>query len=250
MPEWKKYVPVGERRANAEKDAARAGGKMSGIAPIQGRAIAKSFWGKSWCENLEAYSDYENRLPRGRSYVRNGSVVDLKIANGTVTSRVRGSSLYAITIGIAPLAAERWEAIVRECAGQLGSVVELLQGKLSPAVMIVVTRKETGLFPTPQQITLSCSCPDWASMCKHVAATLYGVGARLDASPELLFLLRGVNAEDLVTKAQFGAARERADERILEASSLEAIFGIELDFGPVAPAPKKGSRKDRPVGGR
>src|SRR5229473_374816 len=204
--EWRPYVPVAARRRNAEKKLAKL--KMNGqaISPvmIEGRAIAKTFWGKSWCANLERYSDYENRLPRGRSYVRNGSVLDLQIAEGEVVAMVSGSDLYKVKATIAPVAARRWKAICRDCAGSIDSLVELLQGRLAKGVMDRVCREGDGLFPSPDEIKLSCTCPDWADMCKHVAAVLYGVGARLDQKPELLFVLRGVDENELLASAGEG----------------------------------------------
>ena len=168
---------------------------------IEGRKIAKSFWGKSWCSNLERYSDFASRLPRGRSYVRNGLVVDLQIAAGKVAALVSGSELYESTITIAPVRATRWKAICRDCSGSIDSLVELLQGRLAKGVMDRVCREGDGLFPAPGEIKLSCSCPDWADMCKHVAAVLYGVGARLDEQPQLLFVLRGVDENELIAGA-------------------------------------------------
>ena len=165
------------------------------VSPVilEGRAIARTFWGQSWCRNLERYSDYSNRLPRGRSYVRNGSVVDLQVARGEVTARVAGSSLYTVRVKVTAVPRARWSALCRSCAGGIDSLVELLQGRLSKAVMERICAEKTGLFPAPAEIRFGCSCPDWAAMCKHVAAVLYGVGARLDTRPELLFELRGVD---------------------------------------------------------
>src|ERR1700719_2408073 len=201
--DWAPYVPVAERRRQAERQLAKLKKQGEVVAPvkIEGRIIAKSFWGKSWCSNLERYSDYANRLPRGRSYVRNGSVLDLQIAKGEVTAMVAGSELYKVKATIAPVKAPRWKAVCRDCAGTIDSLVELLQGRLAKGVMDRVCREGDGLFPTPSEIKLSCSCPDWADMCKHVAAVLYGIGARLDQSPRLLFVLRGVDENELLAGA-------------------------------------------------
>src|SRR5713226_5298345 len=201
--EWRPYVPVAERRRQAERKLRKLKKKGQSVSPvtIDGRTIAKSFWGKSWCTNLERYSDYANRLPRGRTYVRNGSVVDLQIAKGEVIAMVAGSELYKVKATIAPVKASRWRAICRDCAGQIDSLVELLQGRLAKGVMDRVCREGDGLFPSPTEIKLSCSCPDWADMCKHVAAALYGVGARLDQKPQLLFGLRGVDENELIVGA-------------------------------------------------
>jgi len=199
---------------------------------LESRKIASTFWGKAWCDNLEAYSDFANRLPRGRTYVRNGSVVHLEVSQGKVTARVSGSSLYKIEIKIKPLAPSLWKSIQTECAGKIDSLIELLQGKLSSSVMQIVTRPERGLFPTPKEIELDCSCPDWADLCKHVAASLYGVGARLDQSPELLFLLRGVDPADLISQVSAAeAVRQTAatdGAPALTDKELTDVFGIEL----------------------
>jgi uncharacterized Zn finger protein len=198
--EWRPYVPMAERRRKAAKKLAKLKQKSQSVFPVMiaGRTIAKSFWGKSWCTNLERYSDFENRLPRGRTYVRNGSVIDLQITKSKVSAMVCGSNLYSVTVIITPVTATRWKAICRDCAGTIDSLVELLQGRLSKNVMDRVCRDGDGLFPAPKEIKLSCSCPDWAGMCKHVAAVLYGVGAKLDEKPALLFELRGVDETQLL----------------------------------------------------
>ena len=220
----------GDRR-NASWPSSRSRGQSVAPVRIEGRTIAKSFWGKSWCTNLERYSDYENRLPRGRTYVRNGSVVDLQIAKGEVTAMVAGSSLYKIKITIAPVTAARWKAICRDCAGTIDSLVELLQGRLAKGVMDRVCREGDGLFPSPEEIKLSCSCPDWADMCKHVAAALYGVGARLDEKPQLLFVLRGVDENELLASAGQDLPLTRATPsaaKVLDDSDVAALFGLEM----------------------
>src|ERR1700737_4274326 len=194
------YVPVAEKRRQAERKLAKLKKQGRSVAPvrIEGRIITKSFWGKSWCVNLERYSDYENRLPRGRVLFRSGSVIDLHIAKGEISAMVAGSELYQIKIAIAPVTRARWKSICRDWAGTVDSLVELLQGRLAKSVMDRVCREGDGLFPAPGEIKLSCSCPDWAGMCKHVAAVLYGVGARLDQTPQLLFVLRGVDENELL----------------------------------------------------
>ena len=233
---WRPYVPVAERRAKAARETAKLAkktGRAASPVVLDGRKIASTFWGKAWCDNLEAYSDYANRLPRGRTYVRNGSVVDLQINKGSISALVSGSELYRIEIKIKPLTPVLWKSIQAECAGKIDSLIELLQGKLSSAVMQIVTRHEKGLFPTPKEIDLDCSCPDWADLCKHVAASLYGVGAKFDQNPALLFLLRGVDPAELISKASAAeAVRQTAatTDGIPAMSEAEVadVFGIEL----------------------
>ena len=200
MARWARYVPVAERRARSRRDMGKLKQKGRHIQPveIEGRTIARSFWGKGWCDHLESFSDFANRLPRGRRYVRNGSVCHLEIRPGRVEAIVSGSEFYDVSIQIAQLKAATWKSIKAKCAGQVGSMLELLQGRLSRDVMGVVAERDHGLFPKPREIALDCTCPDWATMCKHVAAALYGVGHRLDQQPDLLFLLRDVDAADLI----------------------------------------------------
>src|SRR5713101_7942352 len=230
--EWPSYVPVAEKRRQAERKLAKLKKQGQSVAPvtIEGRTIAKTFWGKSWCTNLERYSDYATRLPRGRSYVRNGSVLDLQIAKGEVAAMVAGSELYKIKVSIAPVKTARWKSICRDCAGSIDSLVELLQGRLAKGVMDRVCREGDGLFPSPGEIKLTCSCPDWADMCKHVAAALYGVGARLDEKPELLFVLRGVDENELLASAGQGLLTTNAPAggQTLDESDVSALFGIEM----------------------
>ena len=247
---WAPYVPVAERRRQAAKKIATMTKKGEKVSPIviSGRTIATTFWGKSWCENLESYSDFENRLPRGRTYVRNGSVVDLKIAPGKIQALVSGSSLYKVEIEIRPLDETRWQRVLSSCTGKIDSLLDLLQGKLSKGVMESVTSKDAGLFPTPQQIALKCSCPDYASMCKHVAAVLYGVGSRLDHEPDVLFLLRGVDHLELIAKASTSNAIDNttiSKGKSLQTNDLGSLFGIELDTEiPDSAASKKNSEKN------
>jgi uncharacterized Zn finger protein len=213
----------------------RKKGKQIEPIEITGRKIARTFWGQAWCQHLEKFSDYANRLPRGRTYVRNGSVCHLEVAEGVVKAMVSGSDLYQVTVGMRKLPKKTWRDITRRCSGQIGSLLELLQGKLSASVMKIVTDGKDGLFPKPGEMSLSCSCPDWATMCKHVAAVLYGVGARLDDQPEMLFLLRGVNHEELVSDslagkaAQLGAGTGRRRGRRLADEKISDVFGIEME---------------------
>ena len=236
---FKPYVSVGARRAHAARELARLRKKGHTISPvvIEGRTIAETFWGEAWCDNLERYSDFANRLPRGRTYVRNGSVVDLQVAPGRVTALVSGSTMYDVKVMVGAVPRARWSAICKDCSGAIDSLVELLQGRFSQGVMTRLCEEKTGLFPSPKDIVFTCSCPDWASMCKHVAAVLYGIGARLDHQPELLFTLRKVNQQDLIAKAGSNLAQKRkapAGAKVLASDDLSEMFGIEM--APTTPA--------------
>lgn len=238
---YKPQASAEQVRRRAEKAAGKLSRSAGTYTPVrlEGKTLARSFWGKAWCANLESYSDYSNRLPRGRMYVRNGSVVHLEIRQGEIEALVSGSRLYTVKIKISPVKEERWKALCRECAGGIGSLMELLAGKLSQRVMEIMTRRDFGLFPSPKEIKLDCSCPDWAEMCKHVAAALYGVGARLDEKPELLFLLRHVSHQDLVSGSAavtaLTGAKAGGDHATLSTAEIGEVFGIELAAGPAAP---------------
>lgn len=239
------YVPVAQRRARAKKKMQSMRKQGMNVQPIEieGRKITQTFWGKAWCSHLEQYSDFSNRLPRGRTYVRNGSVCHLEIDKGRITAIVSGSSLYNIEVKITPLAASRWKTIKNQCAGQIGSLLELLQGKLSKQVMEIVTDPKKGLFPSPREIKLDCDCPDWATLCKHIAAVLYGIGARLDQQPELLFVLRGADHNDLISaEVQIPKGKQGKGKRRQLRGDLSNIFGIELDESTRPPKKSKTSQ--------
>jgi hypothetical protein len=233
---WRPYVSKAQRRRRAERQMRKILKKGQTASPIvlQGRTIANTFWGKAWCENLERYSDYANRLPRGRMYVRNGSVLDLQITPGAANALVSGTELYRVVVDINAVPKRRWKSICDDCAGEISSLVELLQGRFSKGVMERLCQQKAGLFPQPSEIKFSCTCPDWAAMCKHVAAVLYSIGARLDEEPELLFKLRNVDDRDLVAKAGTGLPlwkKKPPSGKILASEGLAEIFGLDLATG-------------------
>lgn len=245
------YVRVAEKKARAAKKLAQLQKKNKSIRPVcvQGRAIARNWWGKAWCRNLERYADYENRIGRGRSYLCHGAVLDLQIAPGKVQALVMGSQAepYRVAIAIDTLSKPVWQAIRKTCAGRIDSIQDLLAGTFPKELETVFMTQAKGLFPTPKQIHFSCSCPDWASMCKHVAAVLYGVGTRLDEEPGLFFVLRAIHIDDLISQA----VQASTDKMLQKAATIKAptineadlsqLFGIELEQ-EAAPAPLKRSK--------
>lgn len=251
-----RYVSQAERKRKAERLRQAEAKRGIVLRPVacEGRAIARSFWGRSWCDNLESYASMANRLDRGRTYVRNGSVIDLVVERGRVRAQVVGSEPYRVEIGVKPLAAKAWAAVVERCAGEVGSVVEVLQGRLPTTLLALLADPDSGLFPPPDDLDFECSCPDFAKVCKHVAAALYGVGARLDHEPGTFFLLRGVEVTDLATRGA-GALAASEGSGAIATDELGALFGIELDTGspagavvepalpgPVAAGPKRKGR--------
>lgn len=249
MAYWSMFPPrqtVGERRAMAERrqrELEKKGRRLDPIAPFGQRKIANTFWGRSWCDNLDRYRDFSYRIERGRSYVRSGAVIHLEVGPGRVSALVSGTGLYDVDVLITPVSPASWQALTAECAGAVGSMVELLKGQLDTEVMTRLCREGAGLFPSPHEIQFKCSCPDFASLCKHVAAALLGVGIRLDARPELLFELRRVDPKDLVTAALAHGPRATKTRRSLgESDDLEALFGVEMD----TPSPRRGASRAKP----
>ena len=260
MGDWgyPRYVPVAEKKAKAAKKLKQLKKKNLGIRPvvIEGRAIAQTWWGKSWNKNLERYADYSNRIGRGRSYVRHGAVLDLQIDSGMVESLVQGSRSkpYSVTIHIKAIDKNIWERMKISCEGRLDSLQELLAGKFPTALGEIFMAQGEGLFPSPKEIEFDCSCPDWAYMCKHVAATLYGIGARLDEEPSLFFKLRKVEMKDLISQAVEDKAgkllkkAEKGSKRVIAESDIPDIFGIDLEEDMVFGADETGSKKEPDVG--
>ncbi len=234
---WNKYVPVHSRHAKAKKLMNSFRKLKKEIQPviIEGRTIAKEFWGKQWCKHLEYFADYDNRLPRGRTYIRNGSVCHLNIRKGGVDAYVYGSYLYSIDIAFTPLSNTKWERIKKECRGQIESLVELLKGEVSSSIMEIVADEKKGLFPKTTEMECNCDCPDSAKICKHIAAVLYGIGNRLDTEPKLLFSLRSVSPEELI-QGSLNIASD-AKESQIATTELSDIFGIDLE--PVEKPKKK-----------
>ncbi|MBU0698519.1 MAG: hypothetical protein KKE59_03720 [Proteobacteria bacterium] len=250
---YPRYVSVGEKKAKADRKLKQLKKKNPAIQPIviEGSAIAKTWWGKSWNLNLERYADYSNRIGRGRSYVRHGAVLDLQISSGLVESLVQGSRAkpYEVIIKIKGIAKDIWQKMIMACAAKLDSLPELLAGKFPKTLGEIFTALGQGLFPSPQEIEFNCSCPDWAYMCKHVAATLYGIGARLDEDPGLFFTLRKVNMDDLIQQTikdqseRLLKKANKASDRMIAESDLSGMFGIDLEENMEKPAIKPLAKK-------
>lgn len=234
------YVPKAVRKKMAQETIAQLKRQGAGeLLPVKinGSQLSSTWWGKAWNKNLEHYSDYSSRIGRGRSYVRNGAVLDLKIQPGHIKALVQGSvrNPYEVEVAIQALLPELWEEIRLACEGQIDSLQELIDGKFPPELSELFTAQGRGLFPAPREISFTCSCPDRAMMCKHVAAVLYGVGARLDEDPTLFFTLRAVNIHDLISKAIQNRTQNMLSKsgaksrRILEDADIAGIFGVEIE---------------------
>lgn len=211
------------------------GEKLEAFAAPTGTRLTTQFWGGEWVRHLATYCGYDARLGRGRTCLRQGRVFNLVVEAGIVTAEVAGSDLYGVEIHVDPLPGEAWQKIKDQCAGGVGSLLDLLGGKLGDAVMKIVTDPDTGLFPGRQEIRHQCSCPDDADLCLHQAAVLYAVGVRFDHDPKVFFELRGVDPSELLassaatlTDSPGGTGVELAGE------DLNVLFGIDL-LEPGAP---------------
>ena len=233
---YPRYVSVTEKKEKAAKQLTKLKKKNSNLNPIviQGSKIAKTWWGMAWNKNLESYADYSNRIARGRSYVKNGFVFDLQIEKSTVKALVSGSGSkpYSVTVKIEPLETGKWDSIVKACGNKIGSIEELTEGKFPKELEGIFSLKGKGLFPSPKEIAFSCSCPDGAYMCKHVAAVLYGIGARFDEDPVLFFTLREIDVEQLLKKSveeKMKSMLKNADkktERVMADVDVGKLFGV------------------------
>lgn len=254
---WGQYVSAAEKkkRAEAQRRQLAARTKDRALAPVEFdarvRPMASSVWGRAWCANLESYAELANRLERGRAYARSGAILDLAVEPGVARAWISGSELYRVEVRCKPVAAKDWAAMRKALTGQIDSLLSLFGGELAAPVMNTVSRREGGLFPSPAELAFACTCPDQSRagwMCKHVAATLYGLGRRLDAAPQLLFTLRQTNPQELVATTAAALAKPPATSakgdypRLDEAADLSALFGIEL-ADPATPYRKKPAKK-------
>ena len=231
-----RYESVAEKKAKASRSLAKMKKKNPDIEPviIEGRTLVKSWWGKSWNINLESYADYSNRIERGKRYVRNNAVLDLKISKGKVAAKVQGSRVkpYDVEITIDALDNKKWEQVTELCNHRIDSLEQLIEGKFPKELEILFTEKKYGMFPSPKEIHFACSCPDWAYMCKHVAATLYGIGARLDNDPMLFFTLRDIDGQMLIRKSMERKLESmlknagKKSKREIAAKDISDIFGL------------------------
>lgn len=233
---YPEYQSVAQKKAKAQKAIEKLRKKDSGIEPviIEGKTLVHEWWGKAWNHNLESYADYQNRISRGRSYVRNGAVLDLRIKEGQVTALVQGSRVkpYTVKIVFDVLSSEKWQQVTNLCNQRIASMEALIEGKFPKELESLFEDKKYGLFPSPKEIHFDCNCPDWAYMCKHVASVLYGIGSRLDQQPLLLFELRGVDSTALIKKSMEAKLESmlknvtHKSQRSIEEEEALDLFGL------------------------
>jgi uncharacterized Zn finger protein len=222
------------KMAKVEIEALKKQGIILNPVIITDSKIAHSWWAVSWNKNLESYADYKSRIARGRNYLKNDAVLDLKIEKGLVQALVQGSSRkpYKIEVKIDPLSPAKWEKLLAVCANQIGSLSDLVEGRFPKTLENLFMIKGEGLFPSNREIRFSCSCPDAAYMCKHVAAVLYGIGARFDEDPLLFFKLRDLDFEALLSKSieqkmqNLLKNADKKSDRVIEDEAIFDLFGI------------------------
>lgn len=225
-----RYVRVAKRKESAAETAKRleAEGEILTPAKAHGKAIANSFWGRSWCKAIEGWNDYESRLPAGRSLLKNGGVIDLRIEENLVTAKVVADRLYEVRIFFRKQDEERLAELKKHLTGKLTSLIDLIKGELSDEVITEICSEKYGLFPDYGELKTSCDCLDDAVMCRHAAAALYGIAPRLDDEPELFFTLRGIKAEDFFDSAE--AIRQTGEDTAeIDLEDLSDTFGIDLE---------------------
>lgn len=226
------------------------------------RRFGMTWWGRRWISALEALGAiYQNRLPRGRTYARRGAVVDLQLGPGRVTARVQGRRRrpYRVTIRIPVFEEASWRAVTEALAGRVGHAAALLEGRMPEEVDEVLEGCGVSLFPRPGELETSCSCPDWANPCKHVAAVHYVLAETFDKDPFLLPALRGREREVLLAGLRAARAGAQASVVVEEPERgpipIEALGARELldargDLEAVAlrPAPPAGPLSLRTLG--
>ncbi|MDD4077356.1 MAG: SWIM zinc finger family protein [Bacilli bacterium] len=236
-----KYVSIAEQKTYAANSIKRLEKSLKrSLEPIvlPTSKLAASWWGIMWNKNLERYATYSNRIGRGKSYVRNGLVIDLQIISGQVNAYVQGTKKtpYKVTITIDKIDEKMVESIKKQCQGKLDTLDQLLEGKFSKELAAIFMLQGAGLFPEPEEIDLRCSCPDWTDCCKHVSAVLYGIGSKLDINPLLFFTLRGIDIDDFLrdviqnkTAAVLEKGKACQSNRIIKNADIDYLFDISLD---------------------
>ncbi len=230
------YETKAEKRRRIGEKLERLRKTDPNIAPltIEGNTLAKSWWGKAWGKNLESYADYKSRLSRGKNYVKQGAILDLKIEEGKVNSKISGSGskIYDCEIHIERLSDERLKKILEHCQNKISTLDALLTGDFSEELLELFQDKSYGLFPSPDEISFRCDCPDVANICKHVAATLYAIGTKFDDDPMFFFELRQIESENLIQKSVEKKLENMLEHvgkktsRTMDASKISDVFGL------------------------
>jgi uncharacterized Zn finger protein len=233
---WYKPESAADKAKKNQKSLEKLRKTNPDISPIiiSGNLIASKWWGKAWNKNLENYADFKNRISRGKAYVKSGAVLDLKISEGKVEAIVQGNSSkpYNVTISIDKLDKRDWEKVKQLCNRKIDTLETLLLGSFPKVFDEMFSNSKNGIFPSPKEIHFKCTCPDSARMCKHIAATLYGVGSKLDEDPILFFKLRDIDFQDLLKKSMEDKMQsmlknaDKKSERAIDDAEIFDLFGV------------------------
>ena len=187
------------------------------------RKLAKNFWGSAWMKQLALCESGGMCLAPGRTLLRHACVLHVDIQPGSISALVSAEEVFEVELKLESLDEERLERLAATCSGHIDSLLSLMQGKVDEAVLLQLCHPENGLLPTPEDWRMHCTCPDWAEPCPHAAAAIYAAGCLIDEKPELLFTLRGIQPEALLSAP--------APTNEIDADKLSAMFGIDLDLG-------------------
>lgn len=198
------------------------------LCPVvnKSRKLATNYWGAAWMRHLARCEAGGLNLAPGRSLLRHGSVLDLRLSQGKIAALVSADELYEVELSITPLDDERLEHLKKACYGNIASCVALLEGKVDADVLNMLCADETGVLPEPADWHMYCSCTDWSEPCAHAAAAVYAAGCLIDAEPGLLFTLRGIDVSALLPSEQ---PLQLASDASFDAAALSATFGIDID---------------------
>lgn len=212
-----------ERLADARREQLLAAGESLNPVVSRSRKLATRFWGSAWMRHLAVCESGGLCLAPGRTLLRHGCVLDIRVAPGLVSAKVSAEELYEIELRLAPPDEERVEALATLCAGKIDSLLSLLEGRVDEALLQQLCDPDNGLLPDARDWHISCSCPDWSDPCPHAAAAMYALGVLLDSQPELLFTLRSIDSASLLRKPEHTSDA-------FDAASLSATFGIDLEL--------------------
>ena len=188
------------------------------------RKLATHFWGSAWMKQLALCESGGMCLAPGRTLLRHGCVLDMRISRGCITALVSADELYEVELHLTPLEGEQLESLTLSCGNHINSLLSLLEGKVDTSVLEQLCHPENGILPTPQDWKMHCTCPDWAEPCPHAAAAIYAAGCLIDADPKLLFTLRSIEPDALLAPT--------AQSIEIDTNKLASMFGIDIDLNP------------------
>lgn len=201
------------------------------------QTYGNTWWGEQWLNAL-THIDYDNRLPRGRTYANKGAVKDLKLSGGALHAKVQGSRPrpYQVSIQVPSLTEKNVENLLDALVSDPGVIARLLNGELDPSVLTHAQYLGIAIFPSKwKDLAMQCSCPDWAVPCKHLAAAIYLMSREIDSNPFLVFSLRSVDLAQRLKVRGIHIEREAAVQ-LPRFSALLATDNALVEVTPPDPA--------------